>query len=78
MAGHNGEPTSNAVDWLLQPHDPSVRYLALRDLLGRPPEDPDVREARQALAGSPEIESVFAAQSPGGTWGDPATPYRPK
>jgi hypothetical protein len=31
--------------WLLEPEDPGVRYLALRDLLERPPDDPNCARA---------------------------------
>ena len=38
--------------WLLEPdpQNPGVRYFALTDLLGKPLDDPEVVEARQADA----------------------------
>ena len=33
--------SSAVLDWLLDPADPGVRYLALRDLVGLPPDDPE-------------------------------------
>jgi len=66
------------ISWLLEPDNPSVRYFALRDLLDRPEDDPEVREARAAIPRSLVVERIFARQAPGGFWGDPATPYQPK
>ena len=68
------DPTS----WLLEEDNPSVRYLALRHLLGRPEDDPKVRAARAAIPRSRVVERFFARQDPGGFWGDPASPYKPK
>jgi len=69
-----GDPTG----WLLEEDNPSVRYLALRHLLGRPEDDPKVRAARAAIPRSKVVERFFARQDPGGFWGDPASPYQPK
>lgn len=66
------------LDWLLEPSNPSVRYLALRHLLGRGEDDADVREARAAIPHSPIVRRIFARQAPEGHWGDAATPYVPK
>ncbi|GAB4408099.1 MAG: hypothetical protein Kow00123_21110 [Anaerolineales bacterium] len=66
------------LDWLLEPTNPSVRYLALRHLLGRGEDDTDVREARAAIPRSSIARRIFAKQAPEGHWGDPATPYLPK
>jgi hypothetical protein len=64
--------------WLLEEDNPSVRYLALRHLLGRPEDAPEVQAARAAIPRSPVVERFFARQAPGGFWGDPASPYQPK
>lgn len=66
------------VDWLLQPDNPSIRYHALRRLMGLSEDDADVREARAAIAESDVVRRIFRKQSPEGYWGDPATPYNPK
>jgi hypothetical protein len=34
------------IEWLLEPENPAVRYLALTDLLGRSPRNPQVKAAR--------------------------------
>ncbi len=68
----------NFVDWLLEPSNPSVRYLALRHLLGRSEDDADVRETQAAIPESPVVRRIFARQAPEGHWGDPTAPYLPK
>lgn len=64
--------------WLLEPDNPSVRYLALRHLLGRPESDREVQETRTAIPQSPWATRIFARQAAGGYWGDPSSPYLPK
>ncbi len=64
--------------WLLEEDNPSVRYFTLRDLVGRPGNDPEVKAARAAIPDSRVVKRIFARQDPGGFWGDPANPYLPK
>jgi hypothetical protein len=45
--------------WLLQPDNPSVRLLTLRGLLGRPANDPEVREAQAAVMHSPPAQAIL-------------------
>ena len=42
----NGDPLA----WLLDSENPSVRYWTLVDILGGSAADPEVREARAAIA----------------------------
>ena len=68
----NGDP----LPWLFDPGDPSVRYWTLTDLLDRPLEDPEVQEARAAIAQQRLVQELFALQHPEGHWGDDETkPY---
>lgn len=68
----NGDP----VPWLLDPENPSVRYWVLVDIFDRPADDPDVQQARAALAEQPLVKELFALQHPEGYWGDDETkPY---
>jgi len=69
---------TDPLQWLLEPDNPSVRYLTLRHLLGRPEDDPETQTARAAIPDSPVVKRIFARQDPAGFWGDPATPYQPK
>jgi hypothetical protein len=59
--------------WLLEPENPSVRYWTLTDILDRPADDPEVREAKAAIAQQPLVQELFARQHPDGHWGDDET-----
>lgn len=62
--------------WLLDPENPSVRYWTLLELLDRPASDPEVQEARAAIAQQPLVKELFDLQHPEGYWGDDETkPY---
>lgn len=64
--------------WLLEPEDPGVRYLALRDLMDLPVDDPQLAEARQQAHASGPIAGVLAAMHPDGYWFKPGPGYSPK
>jgi hypothetical protein len=73
MAANNA-----AVQWLLEDCQPSVRYLALRELLDRPPEDPEVNEAAKGITEVGWARDILVRQSPGGYWVSAENLYRPK
>jgi hypothetical protein len=56
--------------WLLEddPANPGVRYFALRDLLGRPEDDPEVQQARRAVMSQGPVPQILAHQNPDGSW----------
>lgn len=58
----------SVLEWLLEPSDPSARWHALRLLLDRSVEDPDVVEAQRAIPRSPWAEALLAGQQPDGSW----------
>lgn len=66
------------IPWLLGPDEPSVRTLALRDLLDRPADDPEVLAARRAIPDSPTVRAILAAQRPDGYWTTNEGTYFPK
>ena len=75
----SGPGTSNpALRWLLKPSQPSIRYRALTELLGRSTSDPDVREARKAILERGWAAEILARRRPGGGWNDGPSQYRPK
>ncbi len=69
-----GDPIS----WLLAADDPSLLYFFLVDVMGRPAGAPAVRQARQAIAHSPVVQAILAAQHPHGWWGAPDDLTRPR
>jgi hypothetical protein len=77
MDSHAPNKTSTLA-WLLEPDNPSVRYLALRHLLRRQESDAEVQETRSAIPESRLVTRIFARQTAGGYWGDPSSPYLPK
>ncbi|MGZ8439028.1 MAG: prenyltransferase/squalene oxidase repeat-containing protein [Candidatus Limnocylindrales bacterium] len=64
--------------WLLSPDDPAVRHLALRQLLDRPVDDPEVVESRRAAMDADPIAAILAAQRPDGHWEKPGPGYATK
>lgn len=60
----------DALDWLLEADqdNPGVRYFALRDLLGRAENDPEVLQARADLMDHGAVATILAAQDPDGGW----------
>ena len=64
--------------WLLDPANPGVRYLALRDLLERPADDPELVDARVAAHTAGPIAAVLAEMHPDGYWVEPGPGYNPK
>lgn len=66
--------------WLLEPDpaNPGVRYFALRDLVERPAEDPEVAAARRATMATGPVPAILDDQAPEGYWAKPGTGYSPK
>jgi len=69
---------ADPLPWLLDGTAPAVRHLALRRLLDRPADDPEVVAARAAAMASRPIASILAAQAPDGYWVVPGAGYGPK
>lgn len=68
------------VPWLLEPDpdNPGVRYFALRELLDRPEDDPEVQAARVAIMTTGPVPAILDAQYPDGYWVKPGGGYSPK
>ena len=66
------------LSWLLAARTPSIRYLTLRRLLGRPEEDADVQAARREMAASGPIPAILARQTARGDWANERSYYSPK
>jgi hypothetical protein len=70
----NGDP----VPWLLEEDDPGVRYLALRDLCGLAPDDPQLAAARTIAHTRGPIVRILEAMDPAGYWVRPGPGYSAK
>jgi len=64
--------------WLLESDDPGVRYLALRDLLDLPADDPELIAARQMAHTDGPIAAILAAMEEEGYWARAGAGYNPK
>ena len=69
---------TDPIAWLLEPQDPGVRYLALRDLLCLPADDPELLEACQAAHTHGPIAAILDKMHPDGYWARPGAGYNPK
>ncbi len=66
------------VPWLLQATTPSIRYITLRRLLGRPEHDPEVQAAWLEMEATGPIPTILAGQTPAGNWAGERSYYTPK
>lgn len=64
--------------WLLEDDAPGVRYLALRDLIDGPPDDPALAAARAEAHLTGPIARVLDAMHEEGYWVQPGPGYNPK
>jgi hypothetical protein len=60
----------DTIGWLLGRDNPSVRYLTLTEILHRPKQEADVREAKAGIMMAGIIPKILAKQHPEGFWID--------
>jgi len=61
--------TDPGLDFLLASREPAIRHAALVELLDRPPDDPAVRESRDAILDGPLVAGLLADRVAGGGFG---------
>jgi hypothetical protein len=66
------------ITWLLEADIPPVRFFTLRDLLDRPPYDPERVAAQAAIMSYLPVQASLDAQYPEGYWVKPGSGYSPK
>ena len=59
---------SSVIDWLLEENQPSIRYLTLTELLGKPEKDSDVRSAKRNISNVGWAKDILDKQLPSGCW----------
>jgi hypothetical protein len=71
---------ADPLPWLLEPDEasPGVRTFALRDLLDRPTDDPEVVAAQDGVMYTGPVPAILDAQYPDGYWVKPGSIYSPK
>ena len=74
----SGRAMEQTLNWLLEPEDPNIRFLALRDLLEPPADDPQLLAARTAAYAQGPIAAILAAMHPDGYWVRPGPGYTAK
>ncbi len=72
------DDVNRKLEWLLEPEDPGVRYLALRDLLQLPADDPQLMKARELAHSQGPIAVILDAMQPDGYWVEAGAGYYPK
>lgn len=68
----------DSLAWLLEADAPEVRYLAMRDVLGCPHDDPELSTARKRAHKNGPIATVLGQMDPAGYWVMPGPGYNPK
>jgi hypothetical protein len=66
---------ANPTEWLLQEDNPSIRYLALKDLLETPVRNREVAKARADIMVKGIVPQILAKQDQGGYWDMPDRLY---
>ncbi|MDP1808609.1 MAG: nitrogen fixation protein NifH [Actinomycetota bacterium] len=66
---------TDPTEWLLEPDNPSIRYLALTNILDKPMSDPEVLKARKDIMVTGIVPQILAAQEAGGYWDEPDKHY---
>ncbi|MBI9045282.1 MAG: hypothetical protein JEZ06_12405 [Anaerolineaceae bacterium] len=66
--------------WLLEtdPHNPGIRYFALKELMGKSEDNPEVIQARKEIMESGPVPVILNAQEAEGYWVYPGAGYTPK
>ena len=59
---------ADPTDWLLEDDNPSVKYLALREILEKPETAHEVISARKDIMKTGVVPKILERQSPGGYW----------
>ena len=80
MSDWKAQLKADPLAWLLEPDEdnPGVRFFALRDLLDRSPDDPDVTSAQAAVMRAGPVPPALNAQHVDGYWVKPGPGYSPK
>jgi hypothetical protein len=69
---------ADPLPWLLEADSPGVPFIALRDLLDCPEEDPELLNARKLAHTQGPIAEILANMDPEGYWVEPGPGYNPK
>jgi len=77
MAGWTRVLRADPTEWLLDEGNPSVRYLTLRNILGKPEQNAEVKRAKAGIMNSGMVAKILGKLK-GDSWNDPGRFYRDK
>jgi len=60
--------SQDVIKWLLEPEDTSVKYRTLTELLGKSPNDSEVKECKREIAESVPVRTLLSGMHPDGYW----------
>ena len=69
---------SDPTAWLLEKDNSSVRYFTLRDILEKPENDRELREAKQSIMETGVVPAILSKQNKEGYWEEPERFYNAK
>jgi hypothetical protein len=75
MLKWQNDPKAAPFPWLLEPENPSARYLTLRYLLDHDESDSQTTEARMAIQDWPPVREILALMDPVNFWGRADRPF---
>ncbi len=78
MISGQGELKEDTLVWLLEPDNPGVRYLAMRDLLEMPADDSGLLSAQELAREKGPIARILDEMDDAGYWVEAGPGYRPK
>jgi hypothetical protein len=76
--GWEDQLNGGSLTWLLEPDNPGVRYLAVRDLLDLSAQDQELLAAQQIAHQAGPISIILNAMNASGYWVEPGPGYNPK
>ncbi len=74
----NAAKNDKTIAWLLQSSTPSIRYLTLTGILGKPENDMEVQTVRLSVAAENPVRHILEKQAPEGYWQYAKHYYSPK
>lgn len=70
--------SADPTEWLLEKSNPSVRYFTLRDILEKPKDNPEVKDAQHDIMKTGIVPKILALQKKDGFWETPERFYSAK
>jgi len=69
---------ADSTKWLLEEDNPSVRYFTLTEILDKPRDSPEVKQAKEAIMNKGVVPKILDKMNSGGYWETPPSFYTAK